>query len=260
MVIDTECELMQAVWLWGEEQCKGRGTIASIENVRKYTKDLMKYIRFTSVATKDWEKLLEKFQFVDTSEALCQFSESEDNKNSNRQSEMSCLSNTRSIANCSRLEIPTKYKYDGNMSTFTNVEHYQKIDVSVSGPDITILGFNIAFKPIPCYSAPDRCLKLEFLINNYSTNAQTRIESSIAAKENNANQIEQEVILDDFIVISEGDICEIVAIVSGEGVRIMHCVEDRFTKNCGSSRLSCSLNASDDALLFPVKEILCKQT
>ncbi|XP_054715084.1 uncharacterized protein LOC129224625 isoform X2 [Uloborus diversus] len=166
----------------------------------------------------------------------------------------------QSIANCSRLEIPTKYKYDGNMSTFTNVEHYQKIDVSVSGPDITILGFNIAFKPIPCYSAPDRCLKLEFLINNYSTNAQTRIESSIAAKENNANQIEQEVILDDFIVISEGDICEIVAIVSGEGVRIMHCVEDRFTKNCGSSRLSCSLNASDDALLFPVKEILCKQT
>lgn len=70
MNIESEREIIEAVWRWGEQQCFEKGVKCSVENVRNCTKELLKYVRFFAMSTEELVKILERCQILETSDEL----------------------------------------------------------------------------------------------------------------------------------------------------------------------------------------------
>lgn len=70
MNIESEMEVIEALWMWGEEQCKENGIKCSVENVRNCTKAFLKHVRFFALTMDELVNILEKCQILDTSEEM----------------------------------------------------------------------------------------------------------------------------------------------------------------------------------------------
>ncbi|XP_035206710.1 BTB/POZ domain-containing protein 6-like isoform X1 [Stegodyphus dumicola] len=261
MDIDSECEIVEALWLWGEEQCKESGIKCSEENIRNFTRSFLKHVRFLTMKFEDLNKILGKFQLLDSSEQLALMwtvAMPKQEEIPNMPLEICNIARARSITNCSRISIPVEYKYDGNMSSFSVAEHTQKVKVTVSGASLTVVGAVLAFKPIPCYSAQHRSLNFDFIVSNETARTRSSATICLKAEKSKEDQIIQELVLDDYVLISEGDIGEITVAVTGEGVRLMQCVDDIFSCDVGDSQATLTFEVeANKKMLFPVKEIMC---
>lgn len=164
----------------------------------------------------------------------------------------------RSVFNCSKLELPTEYRYDGSLTVFSISKHTTTVQVTVSGPQITIIGAVMTFKPIPCYSSVHRSLDFELEVGNFSTllKSKAKISTKADSKEDELEEkLEQEVLLDDFMAISEGQIAVLSVNVAAEGVRLMQCVQSEFTTKCGDALVTFKFEGPDRTL-FPIKELM----
>lgn len=68
--IESEIEIIQSLWLWGEQQCKEKGLKCTNENIRDYTKEFLKHIRFLSMNMNELARVLKQCQILDTSDEL----------------------------------------------------------------------------------------------------------------------------------------------------------------------------------------------
>ncbi|KAG8182554.1 hypothetical protein JTE90_002088 [Oedothorax gibbosus] len=262
MDIDSEVEVMEALWRWGERQCDEEGIESSVTNVRNTTRDFLKHIRFLSLAKKDLESALKKFQFLDTEDELMTLWDLAMPKTDVAVPKMSSslcgLSRTRSVSNCCKLELPTAYRYDGSLTNFSIAKHTTTVQVTVSGPQVTILGAVMTFKPIPCYSSVHRSLEFEMEVGKLSTRHKsrarimTKTDSEADALE---EKLEQEVLLDDFVAISDGEMATLSVNVAAEGVRLMQCVKSEFTTKCGDALVTFRFEGPERTL-FPIKELM----
>lgn len=74
--IESEMEIIHSLWLWGEAQCKEKGLKCTSENIREYTKEFLKHIRFLSMNMNELVRVLKQCQILDTSDelaVLCNF-------------------------------------------------------------------------------------------------------------------------------------------------------------------------------------------
>ncbi|CAL1274739.1 unnamed protein product, partial [Larinioides sclopetarius] len=264
MNIESEVEIIEAIWHWGEEQCKELDLECSEENIRLLTKDFLQYVRFLSMKMADLEEVLEKFQLLDTSERLAILWNLTMPKVvtgiTTAPSSLCEIARTRSVSNCSRIEMPTEYRYDGSLNNFLIDEHRAIVEVTVVGPPVIIIGAVVAFRPIPCYSAVHRTLDFELKIGNKMTNVESCIKSSQKAQdeEETSEQLERELLLDEYVEISEGEKAELAVQMAAEGVRVMQCLEKQFSTQCGKACVTFHFNTIDsDKLFFPVKELMC---
>ncbi|GFT92697.1 hypothetical protein NPIL_37341 [Nephila pilipes] len=259
MDIESEIEIIEALWHWGEKQCKELNLECTDKNIRFLTKDFLQYVRFLSMKMEDLKPILEKFQLLDTSEELAilwNLTMPKSTGFTSIPSNLCEIARNRSVNNCSRIELPTEYKYDGNLMTFHTDECYTTAEVVVTGSPLFIVGAVLAFRTIPCYSATHRMLDFEMTVGNTTTNLQSSVKSLQKAEAE--EQLEQELFLDEYVAISEGETAQLAVRVATEGVRIMQCKDKEFSLQCGKACVTFRFDTNGaDKLLIPIKEIMC---
>lgn len=261
MDIESETDIIEALWCWGLEQCKELDLECTDKNVRFLTRDFLQYVRFLSMKMEELQPILEKFQLLDTSEQLAIL------WNLTMPKTTSCakippnlceIARNRSVNNCSRIELPTEYRYDGNLTSFLSDEYCITAEVTVSGSPILIVGAVIAFRPIPCYSATHRMLDFEMTVGNTTTNIKSSVKSLQKAEEGKGEQLEQELFLEEYVAISEGEKAQLTIRAATEGVRIMQCRDKEFSLHCDKARVTFHFNTKKaEKLRFPIKELIC---
>ncbi|GFR30849.1 hypothetical protein TNCT_718581 [Trichonephila clavata] len=263
MDIESETDIIEALWCWGQEQCKELDLECTNKNVRFLTRDFLRYVRFLSMKMEDLQPILEKFQLLDTSEQLAilwNLTMPKTTSCTKIPSNLCEIARNRSVNNCSRIELPTEYRYDGNLTTFLPDEQRTTAEITVSGSPVIIVGAVVAFRPIPCYSAIHRMLDFEMTVGNKTTNIQSSVKSlqKAEAQEGKSEQLEQELFLEEYVAISEGEKAQLTIRAATEGVRIMQCRDKEFTLSCGDARVTFHFDTNGaEKLLFPVKEIMC---
>ncbi|GIY79430.1 hypothetical protein CEXT_739011 [Caerostris extrusa] len=209
----------------------------------------------------DLKPVLEKFKLLDTSEQLAvllNLAMPKPSEVAKVPSNLCEIAQTRSVNNCSRIKLPTEYRYDGNLNSFHLDPHQTTVEVTVTGPPVIIIGAIITFRPIPCYSSTHRSLSFELRIGNTTTNIKSSAKTEQKAEGDNEEQLERKVFLDEYVAISEGEKAELTVQVAAEGVRVMQCFNNTFSTQCGKTCIAFDFDTnSSNKLLFPIKEIMC---
>lgn len=134
--------------------------------------------------------------------------------------------------------------------------HQTKAEITVTGSAVTVVGLVIAFKPIPCYSSKDRSLEVEITVTKSSSTFSSKAKARFEA--DGTKDMREQLLLDNYIAIEEGEVGILTAIVTAEGVRLMQFREETLCFDLETSEVSIKFDQSEDKRnqLMPVAELM----